>query len=198
MGSAVKAGAALAALSVTLVLSLVIMVGGTSTSATPQSEPCVATGVVPTLSAAQSTNAETIVAVAQALGAGEHGAQVALMTAYSESTLENLGPETDNDESLGLFQQRVAAGWGTAAEEQDPTDATTMFIEHLLAVAGWRSVAPWTAAQDVQASAFASGSNYEANWSRAGSFLAAIVSLADDQQCGGENEPMRRRPRRWP
>ena len=69
-------------------------------------------------------------------GAGDRGAQIALMTAYTESTLENLGPQTDNDGSLGLFQQRVAAGWGTAAEEQNPTDATAMFTQHLLAVAG--------------------------------------------------------------
>ena len=39
-----------------------------------------------------------------------------------------------------------------------------MFVAHLLAVADWQSIAPWTAAQDVQASAFADGSNYEVNW----------------------------------
>ena len=187
MGSAVKAGAALAALAVTLVLALVVVVGGMSSSATPQLAACVATGVVPTLNAAQSTNAETIVAVAQELGAGAHGAQIALMTAYTESTLENLGPQRDTDGSLGLFQQRVAAGWGTAAEEQNPTDATTMFVAHLLAVADWQSIAPWTAAQDVQASAFADGSNYEVNWARAGSLLAAITGLGDGEDCGGEN-----------
>ena len=118
-------------------------------------EDCVPTGPVPTLSAAQSSNAETIVAAAETLGAGDHGAQIALMTAYTESTLENLGPESGNDGSLGLFQQRVAAGWGTAAEEEDPTDATGMFIQHLLAVPDWQTIAPWMAAQDVQGSAFA-------------------------------------------
>ena len=60
--------------------------------------------------------------------------------------MENLGPELGNDGSLGLFQQRAAAGWGTASEEQDPTDAAGMFVERLLSVAatgrasrrGWR------------------------------------------------------------
>ena len=109
------------------------------------------------------------------------------MTAYTESTLENLGPESGNDGSLGLFQQRVAAGWGTAAEEEDPNDATAMFIQHLLAVPDWQSIAPWTAAQDVQGSVFGDGSNYEANWSLAATFLSAITGLADSQDCGGEN-----------
>jgi cell wall-associated NlpC family hydrolase len=187
MSSAVKVGVALAALAVALILGLVILAGGTGSSATAQPEPCVAMGAVPTLSAAQSSNAETIAAVAQTRGAGERGAQIALMTAYTESTLENLGPETGNDGSLGLFQQRVAAGWGTAAEEQDPTNATGMFIAHLLAVADWQSIAPWAAAQDVQGSAFSDGANYQANWSRAGSFLAAITGLANGEDCGGEN-----------
>ena len=187
MDSAVKAGMALAALSATLVLALMIVAGGTSQPATGQPEACVATGVVPTLSAAQSSNAETIVAVAQTLGAGDHGAQIALMTAYTESTLEDLGPESGNDGSLGLFQQRAAAGWGTAAEEEDPTDGTGMFIQHLLALPDWQTIAPWMAAQDVQGSAFADGSNYEANWSLAATFLSAITGLADSQDCGGEN-----------
>ena len=33
----------------------------------------------------------------------------------------------------------------------------------------------------------ANGSNYEANWSLAGSLLAAITGLADGEDCGGEN-----------
>jgi hypothetical protein len=55
------------------------------------------------------------------------------MTAYDESTLNNLGPQSGNDGSLGLFQQRASQGWGTAAEEENPTAATGMFINRLLA-----------------------------------------------------------------
>ena len=50
------------------------------------------------------------------------------MVAFTESSLENLGPESGNDGSLDLFQQRAAAGWGTASEEQDPTDGAGMSI----------------------------------------------------------------------
>jgi peptidoglycan DL-endopeptidase CwlO len=185
MGGALKVGMALAALCVALVLGLVILAGGTGSSATAPPEGCVATSAVPTLNEAQSGNAETIVGVVEALGAGERGAQIALMTAYTESTLENLGPEPGNDGSLGLFQQRVAAGWGTAAQELDPAEATNLFVEHLETVANWQSIEPWMAAQDVQHSSFADGSNYEANWSRAGSLLAAISGLSAGEDCGG-------------
>jgi cell wall-associated NlpC family hydrolase len=121
------------------------------------------------------------------------------MVAYTESSLENLGPESGNDGSLGLFQQRVAAGWGTASEEQDPTDAAGMFVERLLRVPHWQSLAPWVAAQDVQGSAFngvpspsnhgssAVGANYEANRTPAGAFMAAIAGLAAGADCGGED-----------
>ena len=200
MGSGAKgAGVGIAGALLALVLGLVILAGGTGSSAAAQGaaavsvlgqlqqNECVATGPVPTLSAAQASNAETIVAAADALGAGGKGAQIALMTAYTESGLNNLGPESGNDGSLGLFQQRAAAGWGTPAQEQDPTDATGMFIEHLLAVANWQSILPWMAAQDVQSSAFSGGSNYEANWTLAGTFLTAITGLSNAQNCGGEN-----------
>jgi len=211
MNGVAKVGAGLAGALGALVLGLVVLAGGTGSSIAAQgavavsvlgqlaADECVASGPVPTLSGVQASNAETIVAAANALGAGEWGAQIALMVAYTESSLENLGPEPGNEGSLGLFQQRVAAGWGTASEEQDPTDAAGMFVERLLSVAHWQSIAPWLAAQDVQHSAFDGvpsvsnhgssvvGGNYKANWTRAGTFLAAVTALADNMDCGGEN-----------
>ena len=200
MGSGAKgAGVGIAGALLALVLGLVTLAGGTGSSAAAQGaaavsvlgqlqqNECVATGPVPTLSAAQASNAETIVAAADALGAGGKGAQIALMAAYTESGLNNLGPESGNGGSLGLFQQRAAAGWGTAAQEQDPTDATGMFIEHLVTVPGWQTMQPWMAAQDVQRSAFSNGSNYQANWTLAGTFLTEITGLSNAQSCGGEN-----------
>jgi len=215
MGSAVKAGSGAGRAVRDPRLALVIVAGGASLPATGQPQACAATGVLPTLNAAQSSNAETITAVAESLGAGDRVAQIALMTAYTESTLENLGPETDNDGSLGLFQQRVAAGWGTAAKSK--TRRTPPPCSPAPAgCCGLAEHRPWTAAQDVQGSAVANGSNYQANWSRAGSLLAAITGLADGEDCGGENgaepagpasrfglptampsHPMPRRPRRW-
>ena len=144
MYGAAKVGAGVAGACGALVLGLVVLAGGTGSSVAAQgavavtvlgqlaADECVASGPVPSLSGAQATNAETIVAAALTLGAGEEGAQIALMVAYTESSLENLGPELGNDGSLGLFQQRVAAGWGTASEEEDPTDAAGMFVERLL------------------------------------------------------------------
>ena len=200
MGSGAKvAGAGVAAALLALVLGLVTLAGGAGSSAAAQGavavsvlgqlqqDECVASGPVPTLNPAQASNAETIVAAADALGAGGKGAQIALMAAYTESGLNNLGPESGNGGSLGLFQQRAAAGWGTAAQEQDPTDATGMFIEHLVTVPGWQTMQPWMAAQDVQRSAFSNGSNYQANWTLAGTFLTEITGLSNAQSCGGEN-----------
>ena len=79
----------------------------------------------------------------------------------------------------------AAAGWGTPAQDQDPPDATAMLIEHLLTVPDWQGIAPWMAAQDVQRSAFADGSNYQARWSVAGMLMAAITGLSGVGQCGG-------------
>jgi peptidoglycan DL-endopeptidase CwlO len=210
MDGTVKVGVGVAGAFGALVLGLAVLAGGTGSSvaaqgAVPDSvlgqlaqDECAASGPVPSLSAEQAANAETIVAAALALGAGERGAQIALMVAYTESSLENLGPELGNDGSLGLFQQRAAAGWGTTSEEEDPTDAAGMFVERLLSVPDWQGIAPWVAAQDVQDSAFDGvpspsnngssvvGGNYKANWSFAGTFVAAIAVLGDTMGCGAE------------
>lgn len=211
MSNVAKLGALLSATCGAMVLALVVLAAGTGSSVATQGavgisvlgqlaqDECVVNGPVPGLSADQSTNAKTIASAAVTLGAGTEGAQIALMVAYTESSLENLGPEADNDGSLGLFQQRAAAGWGSPSEEMDPTAATGMFVEHLLGVADWQSLAPWVAAQDVQRSAFNGtpsasnhgstvvGGNYEANWTMAGSFLAAITALAATTDCGAES-----------
>jgi cell wall-associated NlpC family hydrolase len=199
MSYALKAGGFVVGAAVAVILGLVTLAGGAGTSIAAQGavdvsvlgrlqeEECVPTGPVSTLTAAQSANAETIVAATQALGAGDHGAQIALMAAYTESNLENLGPETGNDGSLGLFQQRASEGWGTPAEEQDPSDATGMFVQRLLAVPNWESIEPWMAAQLVQHSASSNGMTYQANWGMAGTLLGAVTTLADGEDCGGED-----------
>ena len=190
MGMIAKLCAGLAALSAAFLFVLTILAGGLDSSADQAAAPsvlCAPVGPVPGLTAAQATNAETIVATAETLGAGVRGAQIALMVAYTESSLQDLGPQSDNDGSIGLFQQRVAAGWGTAAQEQDPTDATTMFVARLMSVPDWQGIAPWSAAQDVQHSAFASGANYWANWNMATALLRAITGLPAAANCGGEN-----------
>src|SRR5262249_58187399 len=74
-------------------------------------------------------------------------ARVALMVAYTESALRDLGPMSGNAGSLGLFQQRASQGWGSASEEMSPAQATAMFVGRLTRVPAWRSRPPWLVAQ---------------------------------------------------
>jgi cell wall-associated NlpC family hydrolase len=101
------------------------------------------------------------------------------MVADTESGLQDLGPLPGNGGSLGLFQQRVSQGWGTASEEMDPAQATSMFVERLKTVPDWTVVPPWQAAQRVQRSAFADGANYEQRWPASGLLLADVMKDAN-------------------
>ena len=190
--------AAAAGLSGLLVLGLVIVAGATSPDATSPGGSggasslgdgpagvCVAVGPVGGLSDAQAFNAEAVVAASDAVSGGSAvAAAIALMTAYTESGLIDLGPRPGNDGSLGLFQQRSSQGWGTAAQEEDPTAATVMFVTRPLGVPGWSTMAPWAAAQAVQHSAFTDGSNYAANWALGGDILDGVDLLAGGADCG--------------
>jgi len=143
-------------------------------------------GAVSRLDATQAANAEVIVATAAAAsGESAQVERIALMVALTESDLHNDGPASDNDGSLGLFQQRSAAGWGTATEELDPTDATTMFVQHLIDLPHWQSMTPWLAAQAVKRSAFSDGSNYARNWVSAGVILDQVTASFSAGGCGG-------------
>jgi hypothetical protein len=79
-------------------------------------------------------------------------AVIAVSTAIVESGLRNL-PTGDRD-SLGLFQQRPSQGWGTPQRILTPALATATFLDHLLGVPGWATLAPGVAEQLVQHSAF--------------------------------------------
>lgn len=180
---------------VAFVLGLVIVAGGTGGAADQQatllalvSQAQCATlgGPVPTLDATQSSNAAIVVATsAAASGESAQAEQVALMVALTESGLNNDGPRAGNDGSLGLFQQRSADGWGTAAQELNPADATAMFVQRLINLPGWQAMTPWLAAQAVQRSAFSGGSNYAKNWAAAGAVLASITGSFTAGGCGG-------------
>jgi cell wall-associated NlpC family hydrolase len=98
----------------------------------------------------QLTNATTIIATGTRLAVPPRGQIIALATAIQESGLRNL-PYGDRD-SLGLFQQRPSAGWGTPAQILDPAHAATRFYTALLAVPGWQDLSVTDAAQQVQRS----------------------------------------------
>ncbi|TYL51694.1 M23 family metallopeptidase [Nocardioides sp. BGMRC 2183] len=133
-----------------------------------------------TLGRQQLHHAATIIAVGnQTSGVGRDGITIALMaglteswlkmlanpTAYPESTrYPNDGNGGDHD-SLGIFQMRPAAGWGTVPELMDSTYQARAFYggqtgpnngspRGLLDVPGWRNLSKGAAAQAVEVSAY--------------------------------------------
>ena len=100
----------------------------------------------------QLANARVVLTVGAQLGVAARGQVIALATAIQESSLRNL-PGGDRD-SLGLFQQRPSAGWGTRTQILDPSYAATRFYRALLTVPGWQTMPLTQAAQNVQRSAY--------------------------------------------
>jgi hypothetical protein len=117
-------------------------------------------GAGPALSASQEANAQVIAAEGVRAGVGLRGVVVALAAALQESKLQDL-PYGDRD-SLGLFQQRPSAGWGTPAQIMNPALAAAAFYgiathssnPGLVDVPGWQAMSVGAAAQAVQRSAF--------------------------------------------
>jgi hypothetical protein len=106
------------------------------------------------LSPDQLRNARTIVQTGQQLGLQPRAWVIALSTAMQESKLTNLGNlgAANDHDSLGLFQQRPASGWGTPAEINNPVYAATKFYKALEGISGWQNMAVTDAAQAVQVS----------------------------------------------
>ncbi|WP_212829116.1 hypothetical protein [Catellatospora sp. TT07R-123] len=123
--------------------------------------------------AEQKANAEAIIKVGQDMKLPPRAWVIALATAAQESTLNNLGnlgDQNDHD-SLGLFQQRPSAGWGTPDQLTTPEYAARAFYQGLVNVPGWQDMALTDAAQAVQVSAFPF---HYAKWEK----LAANLVLA--------------------
>jgi LysM repeat protein len=108
-------------------------------------------------------NARTIIQVGRSLGVPDYGIVVALATALQESGLRNL-THGDRD-SLGLFQQRPSAGWGSPSQLLTPSYAARLFFggpsnpnagktRGLLDIPGWLFTTVTQAAQAVQHSAY--------------------------------------------
>ncbi|MDQ1587343.1 MAG: hypothetical protein QOJ77_508 [Microbacteriaceae bacterium] len=130
---------------------------------TPAPTPTPAsTAGITTLTAEMRSNAALIVSVGRRAGASDYGLIIALAAAMQESGLRNLN-YGDRD-SLGLFQQRPSAGWGTPQQIMDPVQASLAFFggpsnpnagrtRGLLDIPGWTSMTVTQAAQAVQMSA---------------------------------------------
>lgn len=110
--------------------------------------------------ATQVVYAKLIDRIAVERGLPGQATLVALMTALQESQLQNL-TYGDRD-SLGLFQQRPSAGWGTGEQILDPVYSVQAFFggaapprpPGLVDIDGWTSMPYTEAAQAVQVSAF--------------------------------------------
>lgn len=137
-------------------------------------------GTTVRLDEVQLAHAATIVQVGSSIeGVGQEGILVALMAALTESRLQMLAnssayPESasypsDGDgrdhDSLGLFQMRPAAGWGSVAELMGPEYQARAFFggpsgpnhgspRGLLDISSWERLSKGAAAQAVEVSAY--------------------------------------------
>jgi hypothetical protein len=146
--------------------------GGGSTGATSVT---VGRPVSGQLDAVQRANAATIIDAALRRGLGREGAVIGVMTALTESSLRNLDyGDSVGPDSRGLFQQRT--DWGPLTVRTSPSGASALFFGALQAIPGWRSMRPWAAAQAVQRSAFADGSNYRVNYATAARMVTDVLS----------------------
>lgn len=165
-------------------------------------------GETVTLNKQQLNRAATIIAVGNQQRIPARGQLTAIMTALTESSLRvlsntsaypqsanipNDGDGSDHD-SVGLFQQRPAAGWGTVENLMDPVWSSRAFYggqdgpnhgspRGLLDIDGWQSMDPGAAAQTVQVSAYPD--RYAVNQPVAEKVLSAIsgVSLTTELDC---------------
>ncbi|MFM9878352.1 MAG: LysM peptidoglycan-binding domain-containing protein [Rhodoglobus sp.] len=134
----------------------VLVIPGTST-------PASVGGDTTGLNDEMRANASVIVQVGRELGVPDYGIVIALATAMQESSMRNLS--WGDLDSVGLFQQRPSAGWGSVEQLTDPAHAARLFYggpsnpnrgytRGLLDISGWESMPLTVAAQRVQISAY--------------------------------------------
>jgi LysM repeat protein len=144
-----------------LSMSSVIYAG--RTLSIPGASPAPAADAVVPLTESMRENARIIVQVGKDLGVPDYGIVIALATAAQESSMRNIN-YGDRD-SIGLFQQRPSAGWGTPDQIMNPSHAARLFYggpsnpnrgvtRGLLEISGWQSMTLTQAAQAVQISAY--------------------------------------------
>ena len=104
----------------------------------------------------QIANAKAIVKAGQDMKLSPRAEVLAVACSLQESkllNLGNLGDRNDHD-SLGLFQQRPSAGWGTPSQLTNPDYAAKAFYKALKSVSNFESRPLTEAVQKVQVSAF--------------------------------------------
>ena len=134
------------------------------------------------------SNASVIFKIGRSLGVSDYGIVIALATAMQESGLKNLS-YGDRD-SVGLFQQRPSAHWGSVEQIMNPEYAARAFFggtksptfgvaRGLLDIKDWQTKTLTQAAQAVQISAFP---NAYAKWEQsAWVWLDELLSASNSE-----------------
>ena len=139
----------------------------TAAAAVVQTTNSTSVAPVAGLDTTQMAHAKTIVDTAHDMHLPSKAAVIAVATSMQETNLYNLAntglPESENmpndgtgydHDSVGLFQQRPASGWGAVNELMDPATSAHKFLQALEQVPGWQNMPITVAAQTVQGSAF--------------------------------------------
>jgi hypothetical protein len=100
----------------------------------------------------QARFASIIAGVSVRRGLPPRAASIALATAYQETGIRNLN--YGDLDSVGLFQQRPSAGWGTKQQVMNPYYATGKFYDALVKIKGWETADINDVAQQVQRSGY--------------------------------------------
>ncbi|MCW2300648.1 phage tail tape measure protein [Rhodococcus erythropolis] len=124
--------------------------------------------------------ADQVIAEGKRRGISDKGIKAAVMATLAETDLQNLdgGMDGDND---GILQQRDNGGWGTREDRKDPTRAAGMFYDRLDDF-DYNSMTEAEAAQKVQQSGTADGSNYAVKAAEADEIIAASNARGNGSQ----------------
>lgn len=124
--------------------------------------------------------ADQVIAEGKRRGISDKGIKAAVMTALAETDLQNLDYGMDGD-NAGIMQQRDNGGWGTLEDRKDPTRAAGMFYDKLDDF-DYNSMTEAQAAQKVQQSGTADGSNYAVKAAEADEIIAASNARGNGSQ----------------
>lgn len=130
--------------------------------------------------------ADQVIAEGKRRGISDKGIKAAVMTALAETDLQNLDHGMDGD-NAGIMQQRDNGGWGTLEDRKDPTRAAGMFYDKLDDF-DYNSMSEAEAAQKVQQSGTADGSNYAVKAAEADEIIAASNARGNGQMTVGTTD----------
>ena len=131
----------------------------------------------------QLGNAQIIYNVGKQRGLSNDDVIMAIMTSLVESGLKNL-PYGDRD-SLGLFQQRPSAGWGTQAQILDPKYSAGKFYDSLTQYTKRGNFPKGTVCQWVQRSAYPD--RYAQKETQATAIVASLASNTGAAKLGNDS-----------